>query len=81
MPDNVTIILFFLDAASRGMSRESRWFTPSIRPLGMATTDARGAFSLRLPANVDPAREEIRAAWAGSRSASTGYGRSALDIA
>jgi hypothetical protein len=31
-------------------------------------TDARGAFSLRLPENVASARPEIRAEWAGSAS-------------
>jgi hypothetical protein len=48
------------------MKRELLWFTPSIQPLGRATTDARGAFSLRLPENVASARPEIRAEWAGS---------------
>jgi hypothetical protein len=62
----VTII--FLDAAGKGMSRENLWFTPSIQPLGRAITDARGAFSLRLPENVASARPEIRAEWAGSAS-------------
>jgi hypothetical protein len=62
----VTVI--FLDAAGKGMSRENLWFTPSVQPLGRAMTDARGAFSLRLPANVASARPEIRAEWAGSAS-------------
>jgi hypothetical protein len=62
----VTVI--FLDAAGKGMSRENLWFTPSVQPLGRATTDARGAFSLRLPANVASARPEIRAEWTGSAS-------------
>jgi hypothetical protein len=62
------VTLIFLDAAGKGMSRENLWFTPSIQPLGRAMTDARGAFSLRLPANVAAARPEIRAEWSGSAS-------------
>jgi hypothetical protein len=62
----VTVI--FLDAAGKGLSRENLWFTPSVQPLGKAMTDARGAFSLRLPANVASVRPEIRAEWAGSAS-------------
>jgi hypothetical protein len=62
----VTVI--FLDAADKGLIRENLWFTPSVEPLGRAMTDARGAFSLRLPANVASARPEIRAESAGTAS-------------
>jgi hypothetical protein len=62
----VTVI--FLDAAGKGLSRENLWFAPSVQPLGRAMTDARGAFSLRLPDNVASARPDIRAGWAGTAS-------------
>lgn len=62
----VTVI--FLDAAGKGISREFLWFTPSIQPLGTVITDARGAFSLRLPENVASAAADIRAEWTGSTS-------------
>jgi hypothetical protein len=62
----VTVV--FLDGTGKGFTRVRLWFTPSTQPLTRVETDARGAFSLRLPENIASARPAVRAEWAGSAS-------------
>ncbi|WP_426420228.1 hypothetical protein [Bradyrhizobium genosp. A] len=60
----VTIV--FLDANGKGLGRRFLWLKPSVQPLGVATTDARGDFHLDLPPAIAAAEPEIRASFAGS---------------
>ena len=62
------VSIAFMDAANKPISASMLWFRPSVRRLGVPTTDGDGRFRIAIPPEVTQAGAEVRIYYAGSNA-------------